>query len=108
MELKDKLDLLWKYLLLLVLVAGMCYHLCHSRCGKYRCGGKGKEFKGCWRTQQNIDSQYHYQDVQISMEVEGKDTLLKVMINGEELSAEEAKAFMKDKDEFGFKGIVKK
>ena len=31
MELKDKLDLLWKYLLLLVLVVGMCSHLCHHR-----------------------------------------------------------------------------
>jgi len=33
MELKDKLDLLWKYLLLLVLVVGMCSHLCHRGYG---------------------------------------------------------------------------
>ena len=41
------------------------------------------------------------------MEVEGEDTLLKVMVNGEELSADEAKVFMKDKDKLRLKGIVK-
>ncbi|MBC8256816.1 MAG: hypothetical protein H8E85_05845 [Candidatus Marinimicrobia bacterium] len=106
MELKDKLDLIWKYLLLLVLVVGMCSHLCHRGCGKYRCGGKGT--KACWRTQHNFDPQSEIQDIQIQMEVEGNDTLLKVVVNGVELPEDEANAILKKKEEIGMRGIVKK
>ena len=66
MELKDKLDLLWKYLLLLVLVVGMFSHLCHRGYGKYGCG---KYSKGCWHQQQKNDFQSEVKDIQIKMEI---------------------------------------
>ena len=58
MELKDKLDLLWKYLLLLVVVVGMCSHLCHRGYGKYGCGkySKGKAIKKCCRFPQTDEN----------------------------------------------------
>ena len=104
MELKDKLDLLWKYLLLLVLVVGMCSHLCHRGYGKYGCG---KYSKGCWHQQQENDFQSEVKDIQIKMEVNGEDTLLKVIVNGKELSPNDAKTFLKDKDEKELMGIKK-
>ena len=104
MELKDKLDLLWKYLLLLVLVVGMCSHLCHRRCSGYSCG---KYSKGCWHQQQENDFQSEVKDIQIKMEVNGEDTLLKVIVNGKELSPNDAKTFLKDKDEKELMGIKK-
>ena len=99
MELKDKLDLLWKYLLLLVLVVGMCSHLCHRGYGKYGCGkySKGKAIKTCCRFAQTDENQVEIEDVQFEIQINNGDTLLKVTINGEELSEEDAKAFMKKK-----------
>ena len=99
MELKDKLDLLWKYLLLLVLVVGMCSHLCHRGYGKYGCGkySKGKAIKTCCRFAQTDENKVEIEDVQFEMQINNGDTLLKVTINGEELSEEDAKAFMKKK-----------
>ena len=104
MELKDKLDLLWKYLLLLVLVVGMCSHLCHRRCSGY---SSGKYSKGCWHQQQENDFQSEVKDIQIKMEVNGEDTLLKVIVNGKELSPNDVKTFLKDKDEKELMGIKK-
>ena len=104
MELKDKLDLLWKYLLLLVLVVGMCSHLCNRRCSGY---SWGKYSKGCWHQQQENDFQSEVKDIQIKMEVNGEDTLLKVIVNGKELSPNDAKTFLKDKDEKELMGIKK-
>ena len=104
MELKDKLDLLWKYLLLLVVVVGMCSHLCHRGYGKYGCG---KYSKGCWHQQQKNDFQSEVKDIQIKMEVNGEDTLLKVIVNGKELSPNDAKTFLKDNDEKELMGIKK-
>ena len=73
MELKDKLDLLWKYLLLLVLVVGMCSHLCHRRSGDFH---KGKYFKGCCRHHDHPNLHSEIEDVQVKMEVDGEDALL--------------------------------
>ena len=46
-------------------------------------------------------------DIQIKMEVNGEDTLLKVIVNGKELSPNDAKTFLKDKDEKELMGIKK-
>ena len=109
MELKDKLDLLWKYLLLLVLVVGMCSHLCHRGYGKYGCGiyTKGKAIKTCCRFAQTDENQVEIEDVQFEMQINNGDTLLKVTINGEELSEEDAKAFMKKKGNKGMRRMMK-
>ena len=109
MELKDKLDLLWKYLLLLVLVVGMCSHLCHRGYGKYGCGkySKGKAIKTCCRFVQTDENQVEIEDVQFEMLINNGDTLLKVTINGEELSEEDAKAFMKKKGNKGMRRMMK-
>ena len=109
MELKDKLDLLWKYLLLLVLVVGMCSHLCHRGYGKYGCGkySKGKAIKTCCRFAQTDENQVEIEDVQFEMQINNGDTLLKVTINGEELSEEDAKAFMKKKGNKGMRRMMK-
>ena len=97
MELKDKLDLLWKYLLLLILVVGMCSHLCHRGYGKYHYGkySKGKAIKTCCRFAQTNENQVKTEDVQVEMKINNSDTLLQIIINGEELSKEDAKAIMK-------------
>jgi len=109
MELKDKLDLLWKYLLLLVLVVGMCSHLCHRGYGKYGCGkySKGKAIKTCCRFAQTDENKVEIEDVQFEMQINNGDTLLKVTINGEELSEEDAKAFMKKKGNKGMRRMMK-
>ena len=109
MELKDKLDLLWKYLLLLVLVFGMCSHLCHRGYGKYGCGkySKGKAIKTCCRFAQTDENKVEIEDVQFEMQINNGDTLLKVTINGEELSEEDAKAFMKKKGNKGMWRMMK-
>ena len=109
MELKDKLDLLWKYLLLLILVVGMCSHLCHRGYGKYHYGkySKGKAIKTCCRFAQTDENQVEIEDVQFEMQINNGDTLLKVTINGEELSEEDAKAFMKKKGNKGMWRMMK-
>jgi len=109
MELKDKLDLLWKYLLLLVLVVGMCSHLCHRGYGKYGCGkySKGKAIKKCCRFPQTDENKVEIEDVQFEMQINNGDTLLKVTINGEELSEEGAKSFMKKKGNKGMWRMMK-
>ena len=109
MELKDKLDLLWKYLLLLVLVVGMCSHLCHRGYGKYGCGkySKGKAIKTCCQFARTDENQVEIEDVQFEMQINNGDTLLKVTINGEELSEEDAKAFMKKKGNKGMWRMMK-
>ena len=109
MELKDKLDLLWKYLLLLVLVVGMCSHLCHRGYGKYGCGkySKGKAIKTCYRFAQTDENKVEIEDVQFEMQINNGDTLLKVTINGEELSEEDAKSFMKKKGNKGMWRMMK-
>ena len=109
MELKDKLDLLWKYLLLLVLVVGMCSHLCHRGYGKYGCGkySKGEAIKTCCRFSQTNENKVEIEDVQFKMQINNGDTLLKVTINGEELSEEDAKAFMKKKGNKGMWRMMK-
>ena len=109
MELKDKLDLLWKYLLLLVLVVGMCSHLCHRGYGKYGCGkySKGKAIKTCCRFAQTDENKVEIEDVQFEMQINNGDTLLKVTINGEELSEEDVKAFMKKKGNKGMWRMMK-
>ena len=103
MDLKDKLDIIWKYLLLLVLVVGMFSHLCHRGYGKYGCGkySKGKAIKTCCRFAQTDENQVEIEDVQFEMQINNGDTLPKVTINGEELSEEDAKAFMKKKENKG-------
>lgn len=110
MELKDKLDLLWKYLLLLIIVVGMCSHLCHRGCGKYRCDEWKKDGIDCKYKKVYHDQGYHeeIEDVQIKMEVDGEDTLLSVIVNGEELPDTEAKAFMKKKEEKGLRKMLKR
>ena len=93
MELKDKLDLLWKYLLLLVLVVGMCSHLCHRRSGDFH---KGKYFKGCCRHSGHHGHQEEIEDVKVELKIENGDTLLEVRVNGEKLNDEDAKAFIEN------------
>ena len=91
MELKDKLDLLWKYLLLLVLVVGMCSHLCHPRSGDFH---KGKYYKGCSRHHDNHGLHSEIEDVKVELKIENGDTLFEVRVNGEKLNDEDAKAFL--------------
>ena len=91
MELKDKLDLLWKYLLLLVLVVGMCSHLCHHRSGDFH---KGKYFKGCIRPHDHHSLHSEIEDVKVELKIENGDTLFEVRVNGEKLNDEDAKAFI--------------
>ncbi len=111
MDLKDKLDLLWKYLLLLVIVVGMCSHLCYSGCGKSQCGSKSKSCKYKTEHSYHHGAGHHheeYEDIQIQMEVDDGDTLLNVTINGKELTPEEAKIFMAEKEEKGLRKMLKK
>ena len=91
MELKDKLDLLWKYLLLLVLVVGMCSHLCHRRSGDFY---KGKYFKGSCRHHDLHSLHSEIEDVKVELKIENGDTLLEVRVNGDKLNDEDAKAFL--------------
>ena len=91
MELKDKLDLLWKYLLLLVLVVGMCSHLCHRRSGDFH---KGKYFKGSCRHHDHHSLHSEIEDVKVELKIENGDTLFEVRVNGEKLNDEDAKAFL--------------
>ena len=109
MDLKDKLDLIWKYLILLVVVVGMCSHLCHRGYGKYGCGkySKGKAIKTCCRFAQSDDFQTEIEDVQVEMKINNGDTLIQVTINGKELSEEDAKAFMKKKGNKGMWRMIK-
>ena len=91
MELKDKLDLLWKYLLLLVLVVGMCSHLCHRRSGDIH---KGKYFKDSCRHHDHHSLHSEIEDVKVELKIENGDTLFEVRVNGEKLNDEDAKAFI--------------
>ena len=103
MDLKDKLDLLWKYLLLLLLSFVVVSHLCHRYCGGYH---KGPHFKSCWRHSGYHGHYEEIEDVQVKMEVDGEDTLLTVIINGKELPADEARDFMEEKEEKGLRKIL--
>ena len=103
MDLKDKLDLLWKYLLLLLLSFVVVSHLCYRYCGGYH---KESHFKGCWRHSGHHDHHEEIEDVQVKMEVDGEDTLLSVIINGRKLPADEARDFMEEKEEKGLRKIL--
>ena len=91
MELKDKLNLLWKYLLLLVLVVGMYSHLCHRRSGDFH---KGKYFKGSCRHHGLHSLHSENEDVKVELKIGNGDTLLEVRVNGDKLNDEDAKAFL--------------
>tara|TARA_B100001123_G_C15103113_1_gene944371 strand:- start:130 stop:324 length:195 start_codon:yes stop_codon:yes gene_type:complete len=55
------------------------------------------------------DLDYHeeIEDIQMSFEINGDDTLLSVIINGEELPEDEAKAFIKGKKRKGLRKLLK-
>ncbi len=111
MDLKDKLDLLWKYLLLLVLTVGICSHLCYRGCGKKSCGKWSKSCKYNQEHSYHHSGDHHHnelEDIQIQMEVDGEDTLLSVTVNGKELSPDEAKKFMAEKEDKGLRKMLKK
>ena len=91
MDLKDKLDLLWKYLLLLLLSFVVVSHLCYRFCGGYH---KESHFKGCWRHSGHHGHHEEIEDVKVELKIENGDTLLEVRVNGEKLNDEDAKAFI--------------
>ena len=96
MDLKDKLELLWKYLILLVFVIIAYSHLCRGKCGHQ---GKGHPYsggykKGCWHQKSGHNFHPDAEDIQVEIKVENGDTTYAVTVNGEQLSDEDARVYL--------------
>ena len=96
MELKDKLELLWKYLILLVFVIIVSSHLCRDKFGHrskghpYSVGCK----QGCWQHRGGHDFHSDAEDIQVEVKVENGDTTYSVTLDGEQLSNKDARAYI--------------
>ena len=92
MELKDKLNLLWKYLLLALLAYVLISHHCRSKYSH----GKGHNKYGCAYSKGGHDFSSHGENVEVEVIIDNGDTTVVVIIDGKKLSDEEAKMFFID------------
>jgi len=90
MNTKEKLELLWKYLFLLVVAIGVIRFTNGPHSAKLHFGYKGDHemlFVGDDKVFFGADD--HKMDVKVEKEIVDGDTLVKMWINGEEVDAEE-------------------
>lgn len=92
MELKDKLNLLWKYLLLVLLAYVVISHHCRSKYSH----GKGHNKYGCAYSKGGHDFSSHGENVEVEVIIENGDTAIVVEIDGRQLSVDEAKTYIVD------------
>jgi hypothetical protein len=84
MNTKEKLELLWKYLLLLVIA------VCLFRfSGKPHFKMMGNDFNHGKHEMSFYGNDDHEIDVRVDQEIVDGDTIMKVIVNGEEVDAEE-------------------
>ena len=90
MNTKEKLELLWKYLFLLVVAIGVIRFTNGHHSAKIHFGHEGDHkmlFIGDDKVFFGADD--HKMDVKVEQEIVDGDTIMKVWINGEEVDAEE-------------------
>ena len=81
MNTKEKLELLWKYLFLLVVAIGVIRFTNRPHSGKMHFGHRGEH------EMLFIGDDDHEMDVRVEKEIGDGDTIMKVMVNGEEVDA---------------------
>jgi len=90
MNTKEKLELLWKYLFLLIVAIGVIHIINGPHSAKIHFGHKGDHemlFVGDDKVFFGADD--HKMDVKVEQEIVDGDTIMKVWINGEEVDAED-------------------
>jgi len=90
MNIKEKLELLWKYLFLLVVAIGVIRFTNGPHSAKLHFGHEGDHemlFLGDDKVFFGADD--HEIDVWVDQEIVDGDTIMKVIVNGEEVDAEE-------------------
>ena len=92
MELKDKLNLLWKYLLLILLAYVVISHHCRSKYSH----SKGHNKYGCAYSKGGHDFSSHGENVEVEVIIDNGDTTVVVIIDGKKLSEEKAKVYILD------------
>ena len=88
MDTKEKLELLWKYLFLLVVAIGVIRFTNGPHSAKIHFGHEGDHemlFVGDDKVFFGADD--HKMDVKVKQEIMDEDTIMKVWINGEEVDA---------------------
>ena len=83
MNTKEKLELLWKYLFLLVVAIGVIRFTNGPHSAKFHFGHEGNHEMFF------VGDDDHEMDVKVEKEIVDGDTLVKMWINGEEVDAEE-------------------
>ena len=83
MSTKEKLELLWKYLFLLVVAIGVIRFTNGPHSAKFHFGHEGNH------EMLFVGDDDHEMDVKVEKEIVDGDTLVKMWINGEEVDAEE-------------------
>ena len=83
MNTKEKLELLWKYLFLLVVAIGVIRFTNGPHSAKFHFGHEGNH------EMLFVGDDDHEMDVKVEKEIVDGDTLVKMWINGEEVDAEE-------------------
>jgi hypothetical protein len=90
MNTKEKLELLWKYLFLLVVAIGVIRFTNGSHSAKLHFGhGDDHDMLFVGDDKVFFDADDHKMDVKVEKEIVDGDTLVKMWINGEEVDAEE-------------------
>jgi len=90
MNTKEKLELLWKYLFLLVVAIGVIRFTNGPHSAKIHFGHEGDHemlFVGDDKVFFGADD--HKMDVKVEQEIVDGDTIMKVIVNGEEVNAED-------------------
>ena len=83
MNTKEKLELLWKYLFLLIVAIGVIRFTNGPHSAKFHFGHEGNHEMFF------VGDDDHEMDVKVEKEIVDGDTLVKMWINGEEVDAEE-------------------
>ena len=83
MNTKEKLELLWKYLFLLVVAIGVIRFTNGPHSAKFHFGHEGNH------EMLFVGDDDHEMDVKVEQEIVDGDTLVKMWINGEKVDAEE-------------------
>ena len=90
MNTKEKLELLWKYLFLLVVAIGVIRFTNGPHSAKLHFGhGDDHDMLFVGDDKVFFDADDHKMDVKVEKEIVDGDTLVKMWINGEEVDAEE-------------------
>ena len=90
MNTKEKLELLWKYLILLVVAIGVIRFTNGPHSAKLHFAHEGdRKMVFLGKDDGIFVGDDHKMDVKVEQEIVNGDTIMKVMINGEEVDAEE-------------------